>query len=141
MYCSFSVLHLLIIYLYQLPFIEQYFLKLNTQLVRLLSLRSLYKHIYLEYNWIIYLHLILYWITIYEYHLTRKYYLFITQNNSSGVSINSKRYDIFHFHSITNLFWLEPSNIFYKTDSLIVAFILFILSKAYMLSQLYYFGQ
>lgn len=41
----YSVLHLLLIYFYQFSFIEQYFLKSNTQLVRLLGLKSFYKHI------------------------------------------------------------------------------------------------
>jgi hypothetical protein len=147
----YSIVHLLIIYLYQYPFLEQSFLTPNTQLVRLLGLRSLYKNSCLkntnqskDNNWIIYLNpfviLILYWITIYEYYLTRKYHQRLKAHhlNSQNNSQNSNR---FHLHSITDLFWIGPStndhsqsNIFYKTNSLLVAFISFILSKAYMLS-------
>jgi hypothetical protein len=148
----YSILHLLIIYLYQYSFIEQLFLTPNTQLIRLLGLRSLYKNSCLKNvnqsrndDWIIYIHpfviLILYWITIYEYHLTRKYHqrlktlLQFPQNNSETFSSNT-----YHLHSITDLFWIGPSNdpsqsnIFYQTNSLLVALISFILSKAYMLS-------
>jgi len=148
----YSIVYLLIIYLYQLPIIEEYLLKPNTQLVRLLGLRILYKDLcfknknqLLNFNWIIYLHpfiiLIFYWIIIYEYYLTRKYQKrlknFFLQ--SSLKQNNSNRSNTFHLHSITDLFWIEPSNdislnIFYKTNSLFVAFISYILSKAYILS-------
>ena len=149
----YSIFHLLIIYFYQLNFIEEYLLKLNLRLVRLLGLKSLYKNSCqeneLNYNWIVYIHpfviLTLYWITIYEYYLTRKYAerlknLFL---QTSFTKNNSQQHDTFHLHSITDLFWIEPSHdvlneikskIFYQTNSLLVAFISFILSKAYMFS-------
>lgn len=144
----YSIFHLLLIYFYQLKFIEEYLLKLNLRLVRLLGLKSLYKNSCqdneLNSNWIVYIHpfviLTLYWITIYEYNLTRKYEERLKNvfRQTSFTKNNSQQHDTFHLHSITDLFWIEPSNdkskIFYQTNSLLVAFISFILSKAYMFS-------
>lgn len=142
----YSIFHLLIIYFYQYSFIEEYLLKLNHHLGQLLGLRSLYKdyclenQIELNSNWIIYFYpfviLIFYWITIYEYYLTKKYE---ERLQTSIIKNNSQFNDTFHLHSITDLFWIEPSNNmkskrFYQTNSLFVAFISFILSKAYMFS-------
>ncbi|CAF4564240.1 unnamed protein product [Rotaria socialis] len=167
----YSLAHLLSVYVFQLPFVEPYLLKTNIQIVRLFGLRFLYKRSCfthqndIKHNWIVYLHpfiiLTLYWISIYEYYLTRKYqqrlkaFLMessLTQNNSQMTSIEisteTRQPDRFHFHTITDLFWLAPSkdilneiklnhsdeNLFYKTNSLLIALLSHILSKAYILS-------
>ncbi|CAF3952887.1 unnamed protein product [Rotaria magnacalcarata] len=167
----YSLVHLLSVYVFQLPFVEQYLLETNMHLVRLFGLRFLYKRSCfthkndVKHNWIVYLHpfiiLILYWISIYEYYRTRNYqqrlkaFLMessLTQNNSQMTSIEisteTRQSDRFHFHTITDLFWLAPSkailnetklnhsdeNLFYKTNSLLIALLSYILSKAYILS-------
>ncbi|UJR32233.1 hypothetical protein I4U23_019699 [Adineta vaga] len=153
----YSLIHLLLIYIYQLPVIQQYLLKPNAQLVRLLGLQILYPSFCFEqssvlnHHWIVYLHpcmlLIFYWISIYEYHFSRKYHerlkiLHRTQNNSENCSA-TKQHDSFHLQSLTDLFWMSSSNdtaskthekVFYKTSSVFIALISYVLSKAYMLS-------
>ena len=152
----YSLVHLILLYLYQYPFVSKIVFESQTSLVRLLGLRALHQSPCFtfsdndDHHWIIYtqpfLILILYWITISEHHLTGKYhqkfqnllhqsYLPRNQSHRSSSSTSSRP---FHLQSITDLFWLEPLNSLTPnqplTNSLLVALISFILSKSYMLS-------
>jgi hypothetical protein len=166
----YSACHLLIIYLYQLPFIVEYFRRRYHQTVHHLGFHVLYQHQCLQKineqhvnrHWIIYLHpfivLTLYWISIYEYYVTNKHrqHHTIPWSSNAHVSlpnlvdkqVKHSHYVLSHLQSIVDLFWKEPSNddinrhthsftddnMFYKTDSLLVAFIAYVLSKGYMFS-------
>ena len=141
----YSLVHFILFYLYQFPFFSQIVLKSESSLVKLLGLRILrqipcFTHSN-DHHWIVYIQpliiLILYWISTSEHHLSWKYHQsYLFRNNSQRSS--SPTIDTFHLQSITDLFWLEPSTETYPnrplTNSLLLAFISFILTKAYMLS-------
>ena len=159
----YSACHLFAMYLYQLPSIEHYLFQSRITLASRLGFHSLYQHSCLnntdplKHHWIIYVHplitLTLYWVTIYEYHLTRKYHQRMkrvlleqrqrTSTELENISPNAQSQSSlsghdgrFHLHSIVDLFWSAPSNdqLNYRTNSLFIALISYTLSKAYILS-------
>lgn len=152
----YSLVHVILFYLYQYPFFSQIILKSDSSLVKLLGLRVLrqmpcFTHLN-DHHWIVYIQpliiLILYWISISEHHLSWKYHQklsdilqpsYLIRNNSHrSPSSTISHADTFHLQSITDLFWHEPTTEIYPnrplTNSLLLAFISFILTKAYMLS-------
>ena len=157
----YSVLHLLIIYLYQYPFLEQSFSTPNTQLVPTAWSKIFIRNpcvknenSSLRHHWIIYLYpfviLTLYWTTIYEHYLTRKYHQQL-KNFPSSTFIHSQQLstqlfpNLQSFQTTRYLFIFIPSPIYsgwvhlmmhstkfnrrsaIKPNSLLVAFISFIL--------------
>jgi len=133
----YSLIHLILILISQYSFIE-----VNDHLRKSLGLMSLYENPCQSksidsIHWIDRFHpfilLILYWITIYEYYQTENY-LHSKNSHQSIQNNNSSLSERLHLHSLTDLFWSQPSAQFYETHSLLVAFISYILTKAYMLS-------
>ena len=118
----YSLSHLLLIYLYQLSFVEEYLSKQTPQLVRLLGLQALYPSFCFERPsklnncyWIIYLHpftlLFFYWITIYEHHFSQNYQeqvkTVLSTYNNSEISSTTNQHTTLHLHSFTDLFWMS----------------------------------